>query len=953
MTKLFFDIADTIDAVISKKTPSKEEQDYILSLIKEEKYARYFFKKLDNPFWFKVLKAKGYFEVCPGIVKIDSTYYRIPYWHVLDYLEKMSEYPNFVDELIDIMKTITKSQVDNWHVYRSFLRMARKFPPEKAAEIVPFVKQWLENKQDNLLQSYEVNGLLEYLLEKEQKEASIKLIEFATSVWRKERIIVGEKEATAESIMDKGTLEELIKTNLHSMIEKYPKEIISVVTRNLEKAIRIEYENCEKDDHSYIWRPAIEEHSQNMKLHDMKEILTIFLRDILNGTAKEESDIENILERFLNHKIPIFKRLALHTLTEYKQKFDKLISSKMFPNEETVIKLMNDDNLRHELYRFIDLHFNDLTETQKKLIFAAILKGPILPNLEFSTEEKQNYRNKWKLEWLEVLKDKEFEPARKLYSELSGKIKFKPEHPDFISYSESFVGSVSPLSVEEILSKTTKEVVVYLKTFKEKSNWIKEPSKRALAQTLGYAIRKNPKKFEEKLEQFLDVPFDYTSEILLTFERLWQEKKGINWYRILEFCKNLVSSDRFWQNEERGRARVTSAISDLIEAGTRNDENAFESNLSSIARDVLIVIAKKETVSHDYTSDPSSSVLNSPKGKVFLALISYALRKARLDYKGNKEYPEKWEKEVKDIFTDELTNPKRTYEIHTVCGQFFPQLRYLDRKWVGEHLKDIFPKEDEKFWLAAFGGYLAISFLSKEVYELVREEYRKAIGMKIDFIYSERTLAQHLTLAYLNEWEDLESEGSIFKQYVDRASEQQIIECINYLRPEKRLEKYKDKIISFWEYRFDKIANKLESHKKELSNFIKLAGYLDVKETDVKTGNMLEASIKFAAYSNNTDRVIEFFAQRCQINPLLIAGLFNELLDNCEVPPRYSPEEIKQVIETLYQTPNRRVKELTHKIVNKYGEKGVEEIKGINFRDLYKKYKEENHTAGHSQVCEN
>lgn len=133
-------------------------------------------------------------------------------------------------------------------------------------------------------------------------------------------------------------------------------------------------------------------------------------------------------------------------------------------------------------------------------------------------------------------------------------MKYVPEHPEFASYVESgFVGEVSPISPEKILSMDVPSIVTYLREFEGPGGW-RAPTQQGLADSLRSAVKQDPGKFEEQLGAFVDVGVPYLHAILSAFEELWREKKPVNWKRILEFCLSIVESDRFWEerDEEAG-----------------------------------------------------------------------------------------------------------------------------------------------------------------------------------------------------------------------------------------------------------------------------------------------------------------------------------------------------------------------------------------------------------------
>ncbi|HCJ67697.1 MAG TPA: hypothetical protein DHV62_10395 [Elusimicrobia bacterium] len=953
----FFDIADRIDEIIKKDSPGNEEQRQVLDLIRQEKFARYIFRKLGDDKlstkfiakWFELFLREGVFDIPADVinpVEVEKGYYKVPYWAGLDCLVRMSKYPEFTEDMVKIMKRITQAKVDNYHVYRAFIKMAVNFFPDKVIEVVPLVRNWLESRFHTTVQSYEVSSLLTYLLKNNEREAVLQLIEIVTDVkGEREKGLLDREVPKAKSIMDIHALKELIDENLGLMKETYPLEIGKIVSKNLEKAIKIEVLESNKSDYSYIWRPAIEEHSQNLSLYGVKELLVILIRDLLVVLAVK-GDISEYLKELLNHQFSIFRRLGIHTVTENKEKYKNVVNEDLISHEK-IYELLNDINVRHELFRFLSIHFGSLSPDKKQLILNGIEKGPTFIRDDLTAEEKEQSTNVWKQEWLEGIKDKEFKPADELYAKISEKTKVRIEHPDFTAYMELFTGSVSPYTADQLLGWDAKEITRRLREFKQKGEGFKTPSKRGLAEALRNAVSKEPKKFEDCLNEFKNVPCHYIYEILFAFRMSWEEGKSINWNSVLNFCHDLVLDDEFWQRKEQERLWVVSEIADLIESGTKVDERAFEKRLLPIARDILIRMAERETKTHYDKKDPTASVLNSPKGRMLIAAITYALRLARTGYARKEDVNKRWEPEIENIFTTELSKREGPIDVYTVCGWFLPNLNYLDNGWVTKNIQNIFPdaSKHENSWIAAFAGYLSMKNFYKHLYKLGREQFRAAVGKPLEFYYAKERLAQHLVLAYLYGEEDIESKDSVFKQYVELADEEDIGKCIWFITTLDFVNdsnEYRKKIVEFWRYRFSLKVKEEETNKKEFSHFVDLAKFIDLEQVkiDDEVYNMLGKSMQYAELTNKTDEAIEFFGNNCEKYAEIVAKLFDLLLDNSQSPPINSKEEISRVLETLYSKNIPEVTKLTHNIINKFGEKWCIE----DYRELYNRHRSQEST---------
>ena len=152
-----------------KLTPKEKA---VLKLIERDKIvANYFFKKATDPKWLLYLKDKGFFsaEKAPGPEPAEKEgFYTIPYWNVLDYLERVSQKVNepgneiYIDKLLEIIKEVTEyhkqtKRLDNYLIWSSFIRILSNLPTNKISmEIIDLIPVWLDSKFDTMLQAMEI-----------------------------------------------------------------------------------------------------------------------------------------------------------------------------------------------------------------------------------------------------------------------------------------------------------------------------------------------------------------------------------------------------------------------------------------------------------------------------------------------------------------------------------------------------------------------------------------------------------------------------------------------------------------------------------------------------------------------------------------------------------------------------------------------------------------------------
>jgi hypothetical protein len=185
------------------------------------------------------------------------------------------------------------------------------------------------------------------------------------------------------------------------------------------------------EDYSYIWRPAIEEHAQNLR-RDLRDRLVSAVRDAAEEVIKTDpGQLPVLLATLEGRPWRIFHRLALHLL-------------RLFPHVELylVVERLTDrarfdaPALRHEYVLLARDHFGQLSADEQALILGWIEAGPgsgWSPGQHVADEQTERQVRVWKLVRLAPIRDSLPPAWRRRYCEWAAELG-EPEHPDFLSY---------------------------------------------------------------------------------------------------------------------------------------------------------------------------------------------------------------------------------------------------------------------------------------------------------------------------------------------------------------------------------------------------------------------------------------------------------------------------------------------------------------------------------------
>ena len=932
----------------------------IFQLIKNDPpLENYLFKKLVSVEWLLPSKEKGYFNPNKNPVPQPAEqkgYYTIPHWNVLDYLERVSKQitkesdSKYAQTLIEIIRAVsefrmrTGERIDNYRTDWMFVKIMTNLPVSFVKiKDIELIQQYLNSHWGTTLVASEVGkGLLPKLLKSGEKGKALKLLEIAVSI----KWINKDREEEPVPLMEEYWLNDLFEKNRRDVLNLFPLAVALIITKKIEEII-----NKKQSEFNVIWIPAIEDHPQNQFPHRFQNVLVRMARDLLNvAVNKDEKNAKGVLNELLQQSHPIFKRLSISVIdTNWGNCLDLFwgIADR---------NILADSNLRHEIYTLFKGHFNSFSNEEKDKIRKWIEDGPDWKGREEDEQLHERQVAYWKQCWLSALLPSGSKPAIELYEKCKRITETEPEHPDFVSWSESGWGTISPIEVSELLQKSNEEIAEYLKSYKGDERGWKTPSREGLEDALYHAVKSTPNKFDSNLKPFLEVSLNYQYRIILGFCDAWKEKKEIKWSVVLDYCKQIIYSDDFWERiykegEYHYRNWIISHISDLLVEGTKDDTHAFAKDYLPVAEEIILTMLEKTESDLRYPDDLITATLNSAKGRVFSALVNYALRIARLNK--DKKAQIRWSEKIRDEFTRRLNrNIEPSLEWSVSLGEYLSNLYYLDKSWVKKNINSIFLRENEEHWQAGMEGYLFGSRVYDSLYELLKSSghYQKAIYAEFKNKKIRERLVDHLCIGYLRGKENLTDEESLFRQCLNAWKIDDILEMISFFwmhreylgehaptkSADNELKKLKTvqrkRILDFWGYIYDELKDKSdfsEGEKKILSDISKLSCFID--HVDREKLSWLNLSARFVGQNFNSSFFIEYLDNLSDTSPHEVGIIYLTMLDYLTAD--YDKEHIRSIVGKLYRLGEE---ENANKICNIYFSKGFEFLRDIYEHNIMK-----------------
>ena len=863
----------------------------VLRTINNEKpLENYLFRQLSSSKnltpWLIPLKESGYMNPSknpsPENVPGTSSY------NILYYLEKLaktnSENPsnavtkelcNFIDSAIDY-RDKDGNRKDDLYIYWS-IEILSYLPIQYIQQKhVDFIRIALETRRDNTLIATAIGeSYIPNLIRSKAKELLLNSLNVVMD-YKKEN-------GNYKPLMNEYRFLNMTKMNKEQIAKLCGIEATGIA---LEKIKTIIKEN-ESEFNIYKIR-TIEPNSQKELQRNYSGILVYFIRDMYE--LSDANQIRPKVDELLKMWHPIFRRLAIHIINHH---YDKL--SDLFWN--LAYNPLDDDLVKHETYELLKKRCTLFDEQQTDRIIDWIESKNYSRFDEIKDKnEKERVIAYRKREWLSALLESKNPKVVERYEEYTKINDRELDHPGHLFWTEFSWGDVSPIKANELIDMSNSQISDYLNNFKEEKFSLKSPTKDGLSDELHGGATINPDKFSSDMKPFKNISLEYQNAILSGLCRAWDQGKFFNWSELLDFSLEIIQIEEFWnqtipEDGQGYRDWVISAIAELINEGTKKDDHAMDENLLPKAEEILLILVNNTKSGIEKEEDAIEATMNTPKGKIFEAMMNYSLHFAQIN---KKPKGERWITSIKEEFNKRLDRKfDPSLEFSVILGQFLHNLFYLDDSWLKDNINRIFPKDNDEHWHVAFTGYLlSTRSVYKEIYLLLKNKghYSKAITTQFNAKsvgkYAMEQCVQHICVVYLENLENIDDNESLINQLLHNINPEQLSELINYISgiQDDLKVKSKEKLKPLWKrmieilspHRNEPVYQKVLS---ETSKFLSL-----VERIDDETFEWLKLSAKCFSDVYNLDYFIEALTTHAKKTPNYVGEIYIEFLKSEKYP---------------------------------------------------------------------
>ena len=851
----------------------------------------YFFTKATNPEWLRVLDEKGYFEYKDD-PSADEKYHKWPQLFFLENIGKQIRDGKVTDaSILELYVNVLRKcnfETEDYFSNRVLFKCYYSIPISllKVEDITisfakVFAKIHTNRSVDGIFLQEVFEGVIKQLDDNDPLDSIVAFVENYLSYKK----IEGDYDKFKLKNLDSYNIKEIIKKSagIKHLEPKYCKFGVEVIKKITSLLIEILNTDSDLDKTSSIWRTAVPLNSQTEYSDSAQSTYMLLLYEIS--------------KLLLKCQYACVRRVVIALATIYPEKISNLEIFKIVDEVEL------SSNYRYELFHYLRKHFDSLLDVQKDKIISLI--DSLTEEKSGDEEDDKRYLAYKKLRWLSAIKKSTYKNVKDMVTANLAITKERmPEHPEYSTYmSSGWVTNESPITEEQIAGMTVSDLLDYVKSFKETDKF-RGPTKSGLSQSLQSHFEGSPERATEFLNNLSSIDYTYISSVFCSIKKAWEEKKVVPYSLAIERAHKLIMTPEFNQDLKDDAPRVQWAVSSIVSflrSGTSNDDNAFEAEYITKAKDILVkfldLIVPDEGIV--VSSDYFTRAINETKGKIWEALILLVLRNCRLKHHEKEDFTTDW-KELADLIFASLKNTKKDdLSLFAHIGRYYRQFLFMGGDWIYDNLSLLLPDGGEKLScrLAFLDGFSYVTVYISKMYEALKSNNNLIEYLRHKRDERDRSLQSRvIDLAVLAAMFD--GDFDILKQVVE------------------------DKIVKEWKHFFSAIASIVRSFKDEdifqkakpliklfLDEFSKNSGLVTKEHLQTvddllrvindPNDDLVESVIKIAAgnYASpwEFNDVIDFLHKCLEQHPKKVCELFVIAINHSVVVPSYPEEKITAI----------------------------------------------------------
>jgi hypothetical protein len=724
----------------------------------------YFFERLEGDRWFHIIRQSDILTAPPAGGG----------WPALTYLNRMA--PTHPVEIRDILLAVPATE--NEFVLMGMIDTAGRLPPTDALmalqRIAPDVAAL---RADSFVPRDFTEAVGKYAAT--DPDLALTLLRPFLELHSADEPrggYLGSRELTAR--VDVHTYGDIIEGPLQAVIAAHPDAAVASLVALLDRALMEEY-GSPADDYSIAWRPAIEPHDQNHEYEPLPHLLDAVRLAAERACISAPERAPDLIHDLSARQWTIFKRLAIHLARVTVPPTSALVREYVLD-----LQTLTNDEGRHEKHLLVAHAFPHLSSDDQRQFINAILTGS--PDFEGDDERREARTRSWKLKRLAWIADYLTEDARRLYEELCGDAEEIGPSADFDIYTTTmWAGPTSPKTTADFAAMPLPNLIEFLRAWVPPSG-IMGDTREGVGRELAPAIEQRAEEISESVEQFIGLDPTFVREVIAGLTDAAKNNKALKWESVLSLAAWAVSQPR----EIAGRSRsgmdddphwgwTRSQIGRLLQQGFMKRETQIPSEHRSLVWNVILPITEDPDPdeSKEESNDPLSTAINSTRGVAFEAALAYGawvrgghFGPSSVEGEPFHDMPELRALLVRHLDPEVDSSPA----VRAVYGQNLFYIYRLERRWIVDHLDQLFPAMFPRLADAAWQTYFVYGRrFSKAIIRDLHPQYELAVDSlgAAEPLYRDypSQLGLHLLYQYLDADEEL-SPNSLLDRFFRNAN---------------------------------------------------------------------------------------------------------------------------------------------------------------------------------------
>ena len=957
---------------MSAGTPPNDAQlDLLQAQAARQENRAYFFDRLENPEWVEPLAERGFFDAPPGVVhdKEQGTIRFLP-WPEGRYLVRMA--PLAPDAVLAVLEPLPPS--DNPVARQTALRIVGTLPDDHFGRLVPKVLEWLEVRLGFRFGDQfadEAAATISRLARIGEVKMSVRIAE---TLLRLEPQSDGDASDEADesalslrpepiSQLSDWAYGQVIGQFLPDLVDAAGLDAVRAFSALLNDALRLRLRGGEPADeanHSYIWRPAVEDHAQNSD-RGIASLLVSAVRDAAVRFASTSAGALEAVVIQLEKATSLHRRIALHVLTNAN-------GGEALVTERIANRVLFDDyRLRHEYAALLRRRFGDASDEARRRFLEWVRTGPDLEEFRqwrtasdgtaLAEGEESDYVGRWQRDWLSYVADHLPDHAAALYRSHVERYG-DAEHPDFVSWTSADWGPDSPVSKDEMDTWPPFKVIDYLKAWRpnaERSYF--SASMGDLGRVVEKAVAERAPEFGAVADSLATLDPTYVRHCLDGFQSAIKGGVQFDWEPVLRLMSSVVAhpfeedgDEGGWEEVVPGWRWARGKVASLIQTGTGDRDNRIPFRFRETVWRIVAALMNDPNPSPAHEASnirsmgPHTLSMNTNRGEAMRSVMSYALWCRRELGAGDADIKTGFDAmpEVGTVLKkhlDPVTDP--SVAVRAVYGAHLPWLALVDEGWVAAHLSDIFPAASGQSELrdAAWNTYICWCQPYDPMFGLLRTEYAAAIdrvpsvgGRDLSNSHgADQKLGEHLVTFHwrgqlprplLERWfevadDELAAHSMEFVGRALRDTEGEVAAVV--------LQRIRD----LWDWRLDAIRDCPEQHALEASAFA--ATFVSSKLDDDWSLAALETTLAAKSHEWIGHDTIERLTEIATSKPATATRLAHRMLENAvnEWDHATWEDPIRSLLNATMDAHDDETRNYREAIIDHYVTRGYYDFKNL------------------------